>query len=134
MKPLRPAFRTSCRFMPKPRATTQTWSRILADVRAAAAYGCVKHKPNRIPMVRATGGERSPVNERMSARKKRIFARAGITKRKSMRAGANVSNCESARGREIHPHFCRVFRGRAYSTSPGREGAGGGFSGADEFG
>ena len=26
-----------------------------------------------------------------------------------MRAEANVSNCESARCREIHLHFCRVF-------------------------
>lgn len=58
-------------------------------------------------MVSATGGERSPVNERTSARKKRIFARAGITERKSMRAEANVSNCESARNRGIHLHFCR---------------------------
>jgi len=64
-------------------------------------------------MVRAMGGESSPVNERTSARKKRIFARAGITERKSMRAEANVSNCESARCCEIHPHFCRVLRGGA---------------------
>lgn len=61
-------------------------------------------------MVRAIGGERSPVKERISARKKRIFARAGITGRKSMRAEANAGNGEFAECREIHPHFCRVLR------------------------
>src|SRR6266850_8219762 len=85
MNPLRPAFRTSCRFIPKPRATTETCKRTRAAVRLGCPYGCVKSKPNRIPERSATGGERIPVSERASARIKRIFARACMERRKSIR-------------------------------------------------
>src|SRR5271155_3153019 len=63
-------------------------------------------------MVRATGGESSPVKERTKARRNRIFASKSIDGKKSMRAEVNVGNGKFAERREIHPHFCRVFRGR----------------------
>src|SRR6266478_887318 len=84
-KPLRPAFNTSCRSIPKPSATTEAWRRNLAELRASAAYGCAKLRPKRIPMVSATGGERIPVNERTRAAKKRIFESVGINGRESIR-------------------------------------------------
>jgi hypothetical protein len=56
----------------------------------------VKHKPNKIPRLRAMGGERSPVNERTSARKKRISASKDIDGKKSNRAGAGAGNCDSS--------------------------------------
>jgi hypothetical protein len=108
MNPVRPAFKTSCKFIPKPSATTHTWRSILAEVRVAAGYGCVKVKPKIIPRLRATGGEMHPVKERTKARKKMIFERAGIARRKSMRVEASTSNGEIVGDCEIHPHFYRV--------------------------
>src|SRR6266478_2473926 len=107
-KPLRPAFNTSCRSIPKPSATTEAWRRNLAELRASAAYGCAKLRPKRIPMVSATGGERIPVNERTRAAKKRIFESAGIDGRESIRV--RVSRAST----------WRLARRRRY-TGPNRE-------------
>src|SRR5437660_165673 len=85
MNPLRPAFRTSCKFMPKPRATTEHCRRARAIARLSLMYGCVKLRPKRIPMVRAVGGENNPLKERTRARTKRIFARTGIDCEKNIR-------------------------------------------------
>ena len=87
-------------------------------------------------MVRAMGGERSPVSERTSARKNRIFASKGIEGQNSMRAEAHMGNGEVAKFDAIHPHFCRVFRDRDYFCWTGGGGVGGAgvFAGADEAG
>src|SRR5258705_3177495 len=109
MNPLRPAFRTSCRFMPKPRATTDTCRRTRAAVRLGCGYGCVKNNPNRIPERSATGGEKIPVNEKARARIKRIFARACMERRKSIRGKGERASV--ARPCSISTHV----------VSPGRE-------------
>src|SRR6266850_1427804 len=63
----------------------RTCRSLRAAVRLSCAYGCVKNNPNRIPERSATGGEKIPVNERARARRKRIFARACMERRKSIR-------------------------------------------------
>src|SRR5712691_3648642 len=78
INPLRPAFRTSCRFMPKPRATTELCRRVRAIPRLSLMIGCEKLRPKRIPRVSAIGGENNPVTERTRPRAKKIFARVGI--------------------------------------------------------
>src|SRR5260370_38115601 len=94
MKPLRPAFRTSCRFMPKPRATTELWRRVRAIPRLSLMYGCGKLRPKRIPKVSAIGGENNPVHERARARTKTIFARVALDweKRNRLFAGSASKN------------------------------------------
>src|SRR5258708_35964995 len=88
MNPLRPAFRTSCRFIPKPRATTEHWRRVRATPRLSLTYGCGKLRPKRIPTVRAIGGGSNPVNEGANARTKKIFGGVGIDREKSKKPGA----------------------------------------------
>src|SRR5260370_42264731 len=101
MNPLRPAFRTSCRFMPKPRATTELCRRVRAMPRLSLMYGCVKMRPKRIPAVRATGGEKNPVKESASARTKIIFGRVGIDWEKNIRLCARwASKNEKRRGKD----------------------------------
>ena len=75
--------------------------------------------------MRATGGEKNPLNERRSARKNRIFASKGIDGRNSMRAEAKVGNGEIAEMEQIHLHFCRVLGERSsfYCTKGGAKWA-----------
>src|SRR6478609_6872522 len=73
MNPLRPALSTSCRFMPKPRATTEACNKNLARARLSDAYGCSVASPKMIPAQRAMGGEIKPVALRISRRKKAVF-------------------------------------------------------------
>src|SRR5229473_354705 len=88
MNPLRPAFKTSCRFMPKPSATTEHCRSMRATPRLSPMYGCLKLRPKRIPTVSAIGGENNPVNESASITTKIIFAKVGIDWEKGIRPGA----------------------------------------------
>src|SRR5713226_2491348 len=104
MKPLPPAFRTSCRFMPKPRATTELCRRVRAMPRLSSRYGCGKLRPKRIPMVREMGGESNPVKESARARTKRIFGKRGIDWEKSIRlGGAWASTNDNGRCENVGP-------------------------------
>src|SRR6266851_6008733 len=126
MNPLRPAFRTSCRFIPKPRTTTEHWRRVRATPRLSLTYGCGKLRPKRIPTVRAIGGESNPVNEVASARTKIIFGRVGIDREKSNRPGAGWASknekkrcVAAARLPLLNPsvhHFSFSFGGGAGGT------------------
>jgi len=70
-KPERPARRTSCRFMPKPRATTEACSRNLARDLLSSGKGCGVSIPKIRPPRRAKGGDINPLAVKSSARKKR---------------------------------------------------------------
>src|ERR1700722_7584847 len=72
-KPLRPARSTSCRFIPKPSATTEALSRNLASSPLSAGEGCAKVSPNTRPTTSATGGERNPLAAQIKPTKKRVF-------------------------------------------------------------
>src|SRR5229473_2856886 len=105
INPLRPAFRTSCRFMPKPRATTELWRRVRAIPRLSLMYGCGKLSPKRIPTVRAMGGESNPVNESARPRTKIIFASVGIDWGESIRPGGGWASKKEKRRCEDAVHL-----------------------------
>src|SRR6266850_2183031 len=80
---------------------TETCRRTRAAVRLGCAYGFVKSNPSKIPERSATGGEMIPVSERPRASRKRIFARACMERRKSIRgeaAGASAAGSDDSRG------------------------------------
>src|SRR6266436_5501324 len=100
MNPLRPAFRTSCRFIPKPSATTEPCKSVRAMPRLSLMYGCGKLKPKTIPTVSAIGGESNPVNESASARTKIIFGTVGIGRKESISLEARWASKNQLRQRE----------------------------------
>src|SRR5580765_4302044 len=71
--PLRPARITSCKFIPKPRPTTEACSRIFDRAADCFAYGWVKIRPKARPMASATGGDTYPLAAHTSPARKRIF-------------------------------------------------------------
>src|SRR6266481_1909889 len=112
MNPLRPAFRTSCRFIPKPSATTELCKSVRAMPRLSLMYGCGKLRPKTIPTVSAIGGETNPVNESASARAKIIFGTVGIDREESIRLEAEwASKNELYRRKDVRqpsPNFQRA--------------------------
>src|SRR5258708_22920708 len=117
MNPLRPAFKTSCKFIPKPSATTEHCRSVRATPRLSLMYGCVKLRPKRIPTVSAIGGENNPVNASANATTKIIFAKGCIDWEKGIRrqpseASAVLNLPKKRRSHKFHGAISRERRWR----------------------
>src|SRR5437016_13041950 len=71
--PLRPACKTACRFMPKPRPTTDACNRNLENRADSLGKGWVKTSPNASPIARATGGDANPLAAQSRPKTKNTF-------------------------------------------------------------
>src|SRR5437588_3342442 len=93
--------------MPNPRPTTEACNRILDQLRARRAKGCMKARPNNNPSVSATGGDAKPLAATSRPRKKTMvdFIDSGF-----FFTGLDALRCRK-RTLDYTPQICRIPEG-----------------------